>query len=331
MTRVPEMPAAGAAMFIRWIAGVLLAAAYGVAAAQAVAYPTRPITIIVPYATGSGSDIQARLFGQHLSVALATPVLVENRPGANGAVGLQALKAAPADGHTLALGGGSVMVINPLLTKNLGYDPKDFVCVSGVGKSGVGFVVGAGSPHRTLEDALTAAAREKRALNVGTYAALYELAAAWLGALSGTKIENVSYKGATQVANDLMGGHLELGFIDLSGVQPLLKAGRLRVVALSSEQRNPLYPGVPVVKEKYPDYVANTWTALLIRADTPAPVAAKLSAALQGLFSVPEIYEYFIRSGFEPLNLNAVEMQAFQQQEALRAKAMADAAHVEPK
>ena len=318
-------------MLKRWIAGVVLAVASTAAAAQSVAYPTKPITIIVPYATGSGSDIQARLFGQHLSTALSVPVVVENRPGANGAVGLQALKAAPADGHTLALGGGSVMVINPLLTKNLGYDPRDFVCVSGVAKSGVGFVVGAASPHRTLDDAIAAAARDRRALPVGTYAALYELAAAWLGALSGTKIENVSYKGAAQVANDLMGGHLELGFIDMSGVQPLLKSGRLRVVALSSEQRNPMYPGVPVVKEKYPEFVANTWTALLIRADTPAPVAAKLSAAIQGLFALPEIREYYEKTGFEPLKLDAEQMRAFQQQEAVRAKAMADAARIEPK
>ena len=141
-------------MLKRWIAGVALAAACTTAAAQAVAYPTKPITIIVPYATGSGSDIQARLFGQHLSTALSVPVVVENRPGANGAVGLQALKAAPADGHTLALGGGSVMVINPLLTKNLGYDPTDFVCVSVVAKSCVGSVVGAASPHRPLDTAI---------------------------------------------------------------------------------------------------------------------------------------------------------------------------------
>lgn len=318
-------------MMIRWILSALLTCACGAAFAQGAAFPAKPLTIIVPYAGGSGSDIQARLFGQHLATVLGQSVVVENRPGANGAVGMQALKAAPADGYTLALGGGSVMVINPLLTKNLGYEAKDFIAVSGVAKSGAGFVVGANSPFRTLDDALAAANRDKRALNVGTYAAFYELGAAWLGALSNTKVANVAYKGAAQVANDLMGGHLELGFIDMSGVQPLLKSGRLRVVALSSEQRNPMYPGVPVVKEKYPEFVANTWTALLIRADTPAPVAAKLSAAIQGLFALPEIREYYEKTGFEPLKLDAEQMRAFQQQEAVRAKAMADAARIEPK
>ena len=236
-------------MPIRWILSVLLACACacGAAFAQGAAFPAKPLTIIVPYAGGSGSDIQAWLFGQHLATVLGQSVVVENRPGANGVVGMLALKAASADGYTLALGGGSLMVINPLLTKNLGYEPKDFIAVSGVAKSGLGFVVGANSPLRTIEDALGAANREQRALNVGTYAAVYELAAAWLGALSNTKVANVSYKGAAQVANDLMGGHLEMGFM------------------------------------------------------------------------------------VEALNLNAEQMQAFQQQEAIRARAMADAARIEPR
>jgi|JI10StandDraft_1071094.scaffolds.fasta_scaffold85022_3 tripartite-type tricarboxylate transporter receptor subunit TctC len=318
-------------MTIRWILSALLTCACGAAFAQGAAFPAKPLTIIVPYAGGSGSDIQARLFGQHLATALGQSVVVENRPGANGAVGMQALKAAPADGYTLALGGGSVMVINPLLTKNLGYEAKDFIAVSGVAKSGAGFVVGANSPFRTLEDALAAANRDKRALNVGTYAAFYELGAAWLGALSNTKVANVAYKGAAQVANDLMGGHLEMGFIDMSGVVALVKSGKLRVVALTAEQRNPLYPGVPLVKDKFPEYVANTWTALLVRTDTPPAVVAKLSSALQGLFSLPEIREYYEKSGFEPLNLTAEQMQAFQQQEAIRARGMADAARIEPR
>ena len=318
-------------MIFHWIFRVLLIAACSASFAQGVSYPTKSITIIVPYAGGSGSDVQARLFGQHLSSAMGQPVVVENRPGASGAIGMQALRTAPADGHTIALGGGSLMVVNPLITRNLGYDPKDFIAVSGIGRTAVGFVVGANSPHRTITDVVAAAKQENRALNIGTYAAIYELGAAWLGALSNTRVTNVSYKGGAQVVSDLLGGHLELGFIDLSAAGALIKSGKLRVLALSTEQRSANYPGVPTMIESYPDYQVTSWTAFLVRVDTPPTIIQKLSSTLQGLFGAPEVKEYFDKSGISPLRSGVEEMRAFQQQDAMRVKAMVEAAHMEPR
>ncbi len=294
------------------------------------AYPSRPITLIVPYAGGSGSDSQARVFAEQLSKILRQPVVVQNKPGANAAIGMRAAGLAPADGYTLVLGGGSPMVINPLLTKNLGYDPSEFIHVSGVSKAFAGYVVGPQFPHKTLDAALKAARAERKALGVGTYAALYELGLAWLGELSGAPLQNVSYKGGSAVIADVIGGHLPMAFVELSTALPLVREGKARILAVASDVRSPDFEGVPLVKDIYPDYVVAPWTSLLVRAGTPSAIVSVLSSAMKEAFKSAPAHAYFTKSSLLPLNLSDQEMKVLQEAETARWRTMAAAAKVIP-
>jgi tripartite-type tricarboxylate transporter receptor subunit TctC len=300
------------------------------APALAQSYPSRNVTVIVPYASGSSSDAQARLFAEQLGKSLPRSVVVENKPGANAAIGMAAIKAAPADGHTIGLAGGSPMVVNPLLTKNLGYDPEDFVHVYGLSKAPAGFVVGAGSPHQDLRSALAAAAAAKKSLSVGTYAGIYEMGVALLSQRSRQEVQNVSYKGATQVVTDLVGGHLEMGFIDLSGALPLIREGKLKVLALSGDARSSTFDGVPLVADLFPGYQISPWTSFVLRKETPPAIVATLSAALREAGKAPAIREYYARNGLFPLDLDAQQMRRFQAADAERFAGIARAASITP-
>jgi len=286
--------------------------------AQGSVYPSKSVSLIVPYASGSSSDAQARLFAEQLSRTLGQGVIVENKPGANAVIGMAALKSAPADGHAIGMAGGSPMVINPLVTKSLGYDANDFIHVWGISKAPAGFVVGASSPHTNLGNALAAAAASKRPLSVGTYARIYELGVTLLSQRSKQPVQNVSYKGASQVVTDVVGGHLEVGFMDLRGALPLIREGKLRVLALSGDIRSPTFEGVPLVADFYPGYEVSPWTSFVIRKDTPAAVRARLGAAFRQAASAPAIRDYYTKNGLIPLDLDEQQMQKFHDADVAR-------------
>lgn len=294
------------------------------------AFPTRPITVIVPYASGSSSDAQARLFADQLAKILGQSVIVENKPGANAAIGMAAVKAAPADGHTIGAAGGSPMVVNPLVTKNPGYDARDFAHLWGISKAPAGFVVGAGSPYRTLEAALAAAAAARRPLNVGTYGGIYELGVTLLSQRARQPVQNVSYKGAAQVITDLVGGHLEVGFMDLSGALPLIRDGKLRVLALSGDARSATFEGVPLVADLFPGYQMSPWTSFVMRKDTPPAIAARLGAAFREAAKAPAIREYYAKNGLFPLDLDEQEMRRFHDADVARFVEITTAAGIAP-
>jgi tripartite-type tricarboxylate transporter receptor subunit TctC len=154
--------------------------------AQASNFPNKPIRIIVPFNAGSGSDSASRAYGEIMSRMLGQPVMVENRPGGSGVVAIQALKATPADGHTIFLGSTSPMCVMPVLSKSLPYDAfKDFRPVHGLSIGGACFIIKGDSPYKTLPEFLAAARRDKKIINVGNYSDGYMLVATWLGSVGG--------------------------------------------------------------------------------------------------------------------------------------------------
>lgn len=312
-----------------FLLSVLMLQGFGAMAESA--FPSRSLTMIVPYAGGSGSDVQARLFAEHLSRELQQTVVVENKPGANGAIGMRTAETAPADGHTLVLGGGSLTVINPLMTKNLGYDPDAFIHVAGVSKGYSGFVVGGDSPYKSLEDILEAARQSKQPINIGTYAAFYEMGVAWLGAVSGVEVQNVPYKGGGAILTDLVGGHLAMGFVELSHVLPLAREGKLRILAISSDKASEQYEGIPLVQDTFPDFHLSPWTSILVRKETPPNIVSRLSTALMKGFTTPSADEYFSTAGMSPLDLDEQEMRQLQKDESERFGNLARIAGIEPK
>lgn len=296
------------------------------------AFPNRPLKIIVPTSPGSGSDTTARFFGEQLSAALGQPVLIENKPGANGVIAAMAVKQAPADGYTLFLGTNTHMAVNPVVAKDLPYDSlKDFKFVSGLARGMMMFVAPASTRYKTVGELVGAAKAAPGKLSVGSYTAGFQLAAEWFSSVSGTKHVYVPYRGAPEVYTALMGDQLDWAVTDLIAALPQIKAGKLKAVAVSGETRYAEVPDVPTLKESgYPEYVNYTWTSMVIRAETPEPVTAKLVQSVNRILATQAARDFTAKIGSEQLLLGPAEMRKFQLSEIERFRRIADGAGIKP-
>lgn len=296
-------------------------------AVRADEYPSRPITIIVPFGGGSGSDATARYFGEKMSRILNANFIVENKPGAAGAIGMVAAKRAPADGYTIVQGGISPSVVNAVLVKDLGYDPvEDFVPLLGYGRNMNVLVAPVDSDVKSIEDLQKAMTAHDRSLNIGTFSTTLQLAASWMGDALGLKFTNIPYKGQAQVLNDVMGKQLDLALVDLGGASSLLRQGKLRALAVTGDKRSPDFPDVPTVKESgAPDYVLYSWNAFYTRSDVPLAVREKLADAIEQVMMDPDTIQNFYRpKGTEGVPLSADQMRDLQIKEIERFKQVAD-------
>ncbi len=307
-------------------------AAVPFASSHAQGFPNKPIRIIVPFTAGGGSDAAARFFGDKLGEALQQPMLVENRPGGvSGSIGTLAVKAAPADGYTLLVGSSSPMVINPIVVKDLPYDPgKDFKPVGGLTKNTTAIVVPASSSYKVLAELVSASQKDPK-LNAGTASAGFQLAAAWFANTAGFRFTHVPYKGLNQALTDLAGNNLDWAIVDLAGATPLLQSGRIRALAVTDEKRHPGFPNVPTVVESgFRDYVYNTWTSFHVRADTPNDVTRTLATALQKVLHTDAARDYARKAGTELLPLGPDEFASYQKTELDRFQRVANAAGMKP-
>ena len=300
--------------------------------AQAVDFPTRSLKIVVPTSPGSGSDTTARFFAEALTSSLGQPVIVDNKPGANGVIAAMAVKQAPADGYTIFLGTNTHMAVNPSVVKDLPYDAvKDFKPLTGLARGMMLFVAPTNSKINTVADLVSAAKTSKQQLNVGTYTAGFHLSAEWFASSSGAKSVNVPYKGAPEVFTALMGDQLDWAVSDLIAAMPQVKAGKLKALAVSGDKRHSDYPDIPTLKESgYPDYVNYTWTSMYIRADTPAGVTTRLVDAMHKILATPGAKEFIAKIGSEPMPPGPVEMRKFQISETERFRQIANAAGIKP-
>jgi tripartite-type tricarboxylate transporter receptor subunit TctC len=321
----------------RALAGLIAAAGFAIsvgasASESARDFPSRPLRIVVPFTPGSGSDNSARYYGEALARELGQPVVVENRPGANGVIGIQAVKSAPADGYTILLASNSPMSVNPIVTRNLPYDPvADLRPISGLSRNMNVFVVPLDSPLKTVRDLAPAARQQERPLNIGTYSAGYQLAAAWFGTLAGIRFTNIPYKGQAQIMADILGKQLDLALVDTGGALPLLKQGKLRALAVSGEKRHPELPDVPTVRESgYADYVQYSWVSFYVRAQTPDDIVAKLASTMQAILKTPESAAYMARAGSSLMPYDPEAMRSFQEAEIARFKRVAQATGIRP-
>lgn len=299
---------------------------------QAAPYPTKPLKIVVPTSPGSGSDTTARFFGEQLSILLGQPVLIDNKPGANGVIAAMAVKQAPADGYSLFLATNTHMAVNPSVVKDLPYDPvKDFKPVSGLARGMMIFIASPNSKINNVSDLVNAAKTSKQKLNVGTYTAGFHLSAEWFSGLAGVQSINVPYKGAPEVFTALMGDQLDWGVSDLIAAIPQVKAGKLKAIAVSGEKRHPDYPEIPTVKESgYADYVNYTWTSIYIRTETPEAVTSKLVDAVKKIMASAAGKAFIAKIGSDPLPLAGDDMRKFQLDETERFRRVASGAGIKP-
>ena len=319
--------------FTRWIlATTALALSPALALAQAAAFPAKPMKILVPFTAGSGADSSSRFYGEQLSKLLNQTVTVENKPGGSGVIAVQAVRQLPADGYTILMGSNSPAVVNAITIKNLPYDPfKDLRPLYGLAISPVAFAVRADSPHKTIGDVVAAAKRENRPLQLGNYSAGYQLVAAWLGTASGLPVTHIPYKGGAQMLTDVIGGSLEVGVIDFTGTIELLKGGKLRVLAITSPQRDPGFPAIPTMKESgFADFETAVWSAFFMRAETPDEVVEKLAAAIQKIMTSDVGKAYHASLPSQPMSMGPKALGEFQLREYQRFKRVADTAGIKP-
>ncbi|VCU68388.1 Tripartite tricarboxylate transporter family receptor [Pigmentiphaga humi] len=280
-------------------------------------YPAQPIRLIVPFAAGSTSDASGRIVAQQLAAKLGQPVTVDNMPGADGRIGMMAAKHAPADGYTLVLGSWTNLTVNPILVKDLPYDPlKDFKPIAGVTRSMLGIAVPANSRFKTLADLVAAAKADPGKLNFGNFAWGYRLASEWFANMAGARFTPISYKSTSQMNADLIGAQIDVAMDGVASLSPSLKGGKLRLLAVTGEKRHPEFPDVPTIKESgYPEYAIYGWSALMARSEVDPAITRKLVDTMKAVLDSSVVQTFAERGGSELLKRDPAQMRTFQEQE----------------
>lgn len=282
---------------------VVLCALAGMARADD--WPSRPITLIVPYPAGGGVDAMARLVAGKLSAVLNQQVVVDNRGGGGGNIGARAVARAAPDGHTLLLGHTGTMSINPSLYANAGYDPrKDFAPIGLLATMPVALLAHPSFPAKTVRELIALAKQQPGKFNVGTSAVGTGgyMTAELFKATTSVDMTIIPYKGTAPVMNDLLGGHVPIAFGVLSPALGNIAAGTLRVIAVASPARMRLLPDIPTVAESgLPGFVAVLHYGLLAPAGTPRPVIERLNKELAILAQADDVKQKIALEGGDPL------------------------------
>ena len=298
----------------------------GVATAplQAAGYPEQNIIIVVPFPPGGASDTTARLTGNKLSELVGKPVLIENRAGANGAIGATTVKLSKPDGYTLLVGSIGVYAINPALYKNLKYDPlKDFDLLSVVVRTPNVLVTSPQFPVKTVAELITYL---KENPNKVTFASSGvgssdHLTAALFWQKTGTTGVHVPYKGGAPAINDLMGGHADVSFQNLGAVAQQIKGGQLKALAVTGDKRADALPDVPTIAEAgVADLIVYSWQAAAAPKGLPADVRTKLESELKAAANTPDVKKQFTDLGFEVVATSGAQFTDFLRAEAERWK-----------
>jgi tripartite-type tricarboxylate transporter receptor subunit TctC len=274
------------------------------AVAQAQNYPLRPVRFIVPFAPGGNTDVQGRLIAQKLSDKWGQQVVVDNRAGAGGTLGVEMLAKAPADGYTIALASFGNILVGPSLFPKLGYDPlKDLAPVVLVSQPAGLLVVNPGLPVKNVSELIAYGKANPGKLNYGSAGngTWNHLFAEHFKALAGIQMTHIPYKGANPAVTDVMAGQIQLAFAPFPSALPQIKSGRLRVLGVTSAQRSPVLPEVPTVAESgLPGYSAASWFAVLAPAGTPQPLIRKINADTNAVLALPEVKAAFAADGTAP-------------------------------
>jgi tripartite-type tricarboxylate transporter receptor subunit TctC len=294
---------------------LLAASVSGPAAAQAPAWPSRPINIIVSFGAGGTADILARLIGDELSAALGQPVVIENRPGAGGNLGASAVARAEPDGYTLLMSGSPTHSVGPHLFKNLSYDPmRDVPPVAMVAIAPNLLVVNSDLPVKSVKE-LVQLARDKPGQITFSSAGIATsgyLAAEMLKKTANLDMAHVPYKSGPEAVTGVLAGNVSFIFFTVPALLPQVKAGKLRALAITGAERSTLVPDVPTVAEAgFSDYEVLAWFALFAPRGTPEPVVQRLSAEIEKIVKRPDIREKMAKLGAEPRFMNPKQVTDF--------------------
>jgi tripartite-type tricarboxylate transporter receptor subunit TctC len=287
------------------LAAALAAAFSGARPAMAQDYPSRPITLIVPYTPGGGNDAMARVVADKMSVALGQQIVIENRGGAGGSIATRQVARAAPDGYTLGLGGTGTLAIDPTLYPNVGYDPrKDFAPVGLIATSALVVLVNPSLPAKTLKEFIALAKAEPGKINfasAGSGSGIH-LGTELLAYMAGIKMTHIPYKGSAPALTDLIGGHVALYFSSLPPAIGLVKDGKVRALAVTGPTRSKVFPDLPTVAEAaLPGFEAVLHYGIVAPAGTPRPVVDKLNGAMRVALALPEVQARIDTDGAEPM------------------------------
>lgn len=299
---------------MRTLAGALLALSLLVqpVISQPQTYPTRPVTLVVALAAGTGMDVIARLYAEKLGQALGKPMIVENRPGSAGLVAAEAVLTAPADGYTLGTATSSIMAIRPSLFKKPPYDPvRDFVPISLYLKSPFILVVDPALPVRTVPELIAYIKSNpgKLSYSSSSVGGAPHLSAEYMKQRFGLDISHVPYKNSPQSIADIAAGHVSMAFAEAGASLPLIKDGKLRALAVTSLTRLPALPDTPPFAEAagVADFEAVSWHALFAKASTPADIVDRLHGAIARIMAEPEMQNAMILHGLIPQATQSID------------------------
>jgi tripartite-type tricarboxylate transporter receptor subunit TctC len=272
--------------------------------ASADTYPSRPITLIVPFAPGGGNDTLGRLLARAIEGPLGQPVVVENKPGAGGSVGALFAARAPADGYTLFLGGVGSHALNPAVNPKIGYDPvRDFAPIAWLATAPLVLAVHPSLPVHSVRELIAYAKQHPRQLNYASNGngSSSQLAAVMFDTMAGTQMVHVPYKGLSPALVDLLSGTVQVMFSSSVAIMPSVQAGKLRVLGVTSRTRLATLPNVPTIAEEgLPGYETSSWYGVLAPAGTPQAAVARLNAELDKALANPQVRAALDREGAVP-------------------------------
>ncbi len=281
---------------------MLLAAALVAPAPAHAQYPTRPVRLVVPFPPGSANDQIARFVQPQMSQALGQQLVIENRPGAGGNLGADAAAKSPADGYTLMIG-NIAQAISATLYTSLDYDfIKDFAPISLIATGSFMLATHPSLPAQSVKELIAFSKKRPGEINVATSGAAIQLAAKLFQRMAGVKMTEINYKGTPQAITSMVSGETSLGFPSTSATVPQVNAGKLRSLAVTSEQRSSMAPKVPTVAEAgLPGYNVTSWYGLVAPAGTPKDIIVKLHATLAQSLKHPAVKKRFDVTDLEPV------------------------------
>jgi len=285
------------------------------------AFPQKPITFVVPYLAGGTTDLVARVVGEHMARTLGQAVVIENKPGAGGNIGMDVVAKSKPDGYTIGFGAISTNALNPHIYKSMAFDPrKDFTAVSMLGYSTIVLEVGKSFPANNVQEFI-AYIKANPGFQYGTAGAgtSMHLAGVMFAQMTGLDTVHVPYKGSVPGITDMLGGHLPAMFDNLPASLPHIQAGKLKALAVAGSERSPSLPNVPTIAESgLKGYAVDPWFGVYGPAKLDPAITAKLNTAINQALSDPAVKDKLVQAGFTPKGSAAPAFEALTQSEYKR-------------
>ena len=295
-------------------------------------WPAKPVRIVVPFTPGGGLDIQARMFAKKFYDTLGQTCVVDNRTGAGGLIGAEAVARAAPDGYTILFSSAS-LAVNVSLYKKLAFDPvKDLDPVSWVSSVPLVLTVHPSVPVRSVPELVALAKKRAGQFNassngVGTTS---HLSIEMLKQYAGVAVTHVPYKGGGPATTAVLAGEVDMAFVPLLSAQPFMKSGKVRVLAVTTAKRSSALPNVPTMKSFYPEFESDNWYAFFVPAGTPQEIVTRLNSEILKALKAPDIIDYMSHDGADPVGSTPAELAAHYRSEVVRYAKLIKTANIQP-